>query len=68
MSDVSVLDEPGYKFGKKRFDVAEYSKKLFGMYSGELVRANISFDPSLMNVILDRFGRDVHIFEEMEAG
>ena len=64
MSDVSVLDKPRDDFGKERFDVAEYTKKVFGMYSGEIVRAKLSFDPSLVNVLFDRFGRNIHITEE----
>ena len=62
MSHVTVLDQPGDKI--ERFNVAEYTKKVFGMYSGELVRAGLSFDPALVNVVFDRFGRDISITEE----
>ena len=41
------------------FDVAEYDKRIFGMYSGELVRADLRFEVSLINVVLDKFGWDV---------
>ena len=64
MSNASVLDEPRDNIGKDRFDVAEYTKRIFGMYNGELIHATLSFDPSLVNVVFDRFGRDVHITEE----
>jgi predicted DNA-binding transcriptional regulator YafY len=64
MNSVSVLDEPRENIGKGKFNVAEYTKKIFGMYIGELVRATLSFAPALMNVVLDRFGRDVVIIEE----
>ena len=64
MNNVSVLDEPSEKIVKDDFNVAEYTKKIFGMYSGELVRATLSFSPALMNVVLDRFGRDIAIVEE----
>ena len=37
------------------------------MYSGELIRATLSFDPSLVNVVFDRFGRDIHIKEESDG-
>jgi predicted DNA-binding transcriptional regulator YafY len=40
---------------------------MFGMYSGELVRATLSFDPTLVNVVFDRFGRDIHIKEESDG-
>jgi predicted DNA-binding transcriptional regulator YafY len=67
MNNVTVLDEPRESIGKDRFDVAAYTKKMFGMYSGELVRATLSFDPSLVNVVFDRFGRDIHIKEESDG-
>ena len=67
MSNVSVLDEPRDNIGRDRFDVAEYTKKIFGMYSGEIIRAKLSFDPSLVNVVFDRFGRDVFITEESDG-
>ena len=67
MSNASVMDEPRDDIGKSRFDVAEYTKKMFGMYSGEFVRAKLSFDPSLVNVVFDRFGRDIPITEEADG-
>jgi len=67
MSDVTVLDEARDDFGKVNFDVAAYTKKIFGMYYGELVRATLSFHPSLISVALDRFGRDIHIMEEADG-
>ena len=67
MDKVSVLSEQCDSIGKDRFDVAEYTKKIFGMYSGELFRATLSFAPSLVNVVFDRFGRDVHIAEETDG-
>ena len=65
MSDVSTLDEPRDAIGD--FDVAEYTKKIFGMYSGELVKATLSFDPSLINVVIDRFGGDVWVHAEPDG-
>jgi len=67
MNNVSILDEKRDNIGRDRFDVAEYTKKIFGMYSGEPVRATLSFDPSLVNVMFDRFGRDIHITEESDS-
>ena len=67
MNDVTVLDEPRDNIGRDHFDVAAYTKKIFGMYSGELVRATLSFDPSLVNVVLDYFGRDIYIAEEADG-
>jgi predicted DNA-binding transcriptional regulator YafY len=67
MSNVSVLDEPCDDIGREKFNIAEYTKKIFGMYVGELVRATLSFDLSLMNVVIDRFGRDIYITEETDG-
>jgi len=67
MTSASVLNEARDDIGKGRFDVAEYTKKMFGMYSGELVRATLSFAPSLVNVVIDRFGRDIQITEEADG-
>jgi predicted DNA-binding transcriptional regulator YafY len=67
MSDVTELDEPREGIGTEKFDVAAYTKKIFGMYSGEIVSAKLSFDPSLLNVVFDRFGRDVRITEETDG-
>jgi predicted DNA-binding transcriptional regulator YafY len=67
MSQVTMLDEPRDEIAKESFNVAEYTKKIFGMYSGELVRATLSFDPSLINVVIDRFGKDIIIKEETDG-
>ena len=67
MDKVSVLDEPHDDIGREYFDVAEYTKKIFGMYGGELVHATLSFAPSLLNVVFDRFGRDIRITEEADG-
>jgi predicted DNA-binding transcriptional regulator YafY len=64
MDGVVMEDEPRDDIGEERFDIAAYSKKQFGMYSGETVRVKLSFDPSLLNVALDRFGCDINITEE----
>lgn len=43
------------------FSLAEYTKKRFGMYSGEDVRITLRVHNSLSGVILDRFGKDVSL-------
>ena len=67
MNNSSILDEPCDDIGKERFDIAAYTKKIFGMYNGEHISATLSFDRSLVNVVLDRFGQDVHIMEELDG-
>lgn len=67
MSDVDVGDEKADKMDKKRFNVAEHTKQVFGMYSGELVSAVLSFDNSLINPVLDRFGIDTPLYRRGDA-
>ena len=43
------------------FDLALYTKKVFSMFSGEQESVDVEFDASLVSVVLDRFGMDVHI-------
>ena len=59
MSDVIVCDDAADKYDKKRFNVAEHTKRVFGMYSGELLTAKLRFDNSLVNTVLDKFGTDL---------
>ena len=64
MSDVTVCEEPIDSFDNKRFNIAEHVKQTFGMFSGEMVRARLRFDENLMNVILDRFGKDIPLYRK----
>jgi predicted DNA-binding transcriptional regulator YafY len=59
MSEVNVLDETGDKFDRSKFNIAEHAKRVFGMYEGEVVRARLSFYNSLVNVVLDHFGKEI---------
>lgn len=64
MCDVTVCEEDADKFDRKRFNIAEHAKQTFGMFSGEIVRAILRFDQSLVNVILDRFGKDITLYRK----
>ena len=57
MCNVTVLDAEARVM--EGFDISEYDKHTFGMYSGELIRADLRFEVSLINLILDKFGWDV---------
>lgn len=59
MSNVEVCEEAADKFDKKQFNVAEHTKRVFGMFSGELLTAKLRFDNSLVNSVLDKFGTDL---------
>ena len=59
MSSVSPCAEKADQIDKGRFQVSEHVQRLFGMYGGEVTRAKLWFDQSLINTVLDRFGIDV---------
>ena len=61
MTGVEILDERADDFDRKRFSIADYVKRTFGMYSGEIVRARLAFDESLVSVVLDHFGSDTQL-------
>ena len=44
-----------------KFDLAAYTKQVFGMYGGELVSVKLRFDDSLIGVVVDRFSDKVFI-------
>ena len=58
MSNVEVCPEKVDKFDKNRFNSAEYSKRIFGMFNGDVVTTTLRFDKSLVNNVLDKFGAD----------
>ena len=48
------------------FDMAQYAKKHFGMFSGREGKVRMRFHRSLVGVVLDRFGQDVMLVPEGE--
>lgn len=68
MMDIVITNEK--KDGQehfKNFDIALYSKKLFGMFSGEEENVRIQFVNHLIGVVIDRFGKDI-IVTRVDAG
>ena len=64
MLKINLIDEK--REGKelfKQFDMAVYSKKVFGMYGGHEEAVSLLCDKSMAGVIIDRFGKDVNIRE-----
>lgn len=62
MSDIELCDlsrEPLPDNGQ--FNIAEYSKKVFNMFGGEEVTVKLRFDNSLVNAVVDRFGKEIMI-------
>ncbi len=44
-----------------KFDLAVYTKQVFGMFGGEIVSVKLRFDDSLIGVVVDRFSDKVFI-------
>lgn len=44
----------------------EHGKRLFQMYSGDTTDVKMCFHNSLVNVVIDRFGRDIMLIPEDE--
>lgn len=67
MKDLSVSEQP--RKGQtdfRRFNVAKYSKSVFGMYGGEETLVTLECRNDLAGVIIDRFGKDVTRFPKGE--
>ena len=41
------------------FDVAKYTRRLFGMFGGETVRVSFEARNSMAGILIDRFGKDI---------
>lgn len=46
---------------KQRFDTADYAKKTFNMFGGEVQRIDLECDITLLDQMTDRFGRNIFI-------
>lgn len=47
----------------RQFDIAAYTKKLFGMFDGEEQLVKLCCENDLAGVVIDRFGKDLSFFE-----
>ncbi len=45
----------------RKFDAAQYTKQLFGMFGGEVVRVSLEGRNEMAGVLIDRFGNDISI-------
>ena len=60
MKNISITDSP--RDGQellKNFNAAAYTKKLFGMYSGDETQVTIKGNKEMAGIIIDRFGKDI---------
>ena len=62
MRNITVLDKKceGWE-AFREFNLAEYSKMNFSMFSGEKTKVTLEFKNSYVGVLLDRFGKDIPI-------
>ena len=66
MSGVKKLDEKRNP-GIEGFNLAEYSKRVFGMFGGEDTNVRLRVDNHLAGAIIDRFGKDVIMVADGES-
>ncbi len=58
MTDLKILDE-NRQMPDRKFDLADYAKKVFGMFGGEETVVEVKFKSDLAGVVIDRFGEQV---------
>ncbi len=64
MSGVALTDKKrSHSAASVRFNPAEYSKKVFGMYGGEEELVTLECKEKLAGVVIDRFGSEVRLSE-----
>ncbi len=65
MTDISMIDEPRDGQGAyKALDMAEYSKSIFGMFSGEPEPVRLRFSNHMVGAVLDRLGHDIMLIPD----
>ena len=65
MTDISMIDEPrDGQEAYKALDMAEYSKTVFGMFTGEPEPVRLRFSNQLVGAVLDRLGQDVMLIPD----
>ena len=60
MDNCEIIDEPRIP-PPADFDIAEYCKRHFSMFGADEVSVELKFHNSLINPVLDKFGRDVAV-------
>lgn len=68
MKSVSATDNPrqgGKAFS--RIDISSYGKKVFNMYGGEEKKVKLRFVNSLVNVVIDKFGKSTMIVPDKDG-
>jgi predicted DNA-binding transcriptional regulator YafY len=62
MMRIGVLEERADRVPReKRFDIRKFVERSFSMFGGEDMGVTLVFDKSMMNAIVERFGKDVPV-------
>ena len=62
MLRIKALDEPRKgQIAFEAFDMALYSKSVFGMFTGEETTVTLEAENHMVGVIIDRFGKDINL-------
>ncbi len=61
---VEIVEDEKRVEPPENFNLNEYTKKRFGMFSGEDIRVTLRVHNSLSGVIFDRFGRNITILSD----
>ncbi len=51
----------------EKLDIAEYSSGVFGMFGGQTTHVSFRCKPSMADVVLDRFGKDVILIPDADG-
>ena len=63
MESVEVIDVLAHEMPKD-FNLSAYLNSTFSMFSGEAQDVKLRFDNSLINPVIDRFGKDITIIPD----
>lgn len=62
MDNVKMIDEDILPLEEnKKFDVTKHKKEVFGMFMGQEEKVTFDVHKSLLDVIYDKFGTDIHL-------
>ncbi|MBQ8393671.1 MAG: WYL domain-containing protein [Clostridia bacterium] len=68
MERVRILDEPITENKEvKKIDIAKRNRQMFGMFGGDTHTVNFHADKSLLDVIFDKFGNKIELFEAKDG-
>ena len=68
MNQVKVSDKPKPVIESlKDFDVVGYTKKVFGMFGGDVETVEIMFENDMINIVIDKFGKEIFIHSKTET-